>query len=56
MDFKINDRVYSMYDDGIGRIVLILSDLHPEIYTGQAFYLVQWDNGKLEQVAREEIY
>lgn len=56
MGFKINNRVYSVYNDSVGRIVLVLSDLQPKIYTGQEFYLVQWDNGKVEQVAREEIY
>jgi len=53
MDFNVNDKVYSVYDDGVGTILKVIKTDGKDL---QDFYIVKWENGKTKQVAREEIY
>ena len=52
--FNINDTVFSMYDDKVGIIINIHTELKNEI---QPFYDIKWNDGTITtMIAREEIY
>lgn len=52
-NFNINDIVTSVYDDKIGVVI----NVHTELNETQPFYDIEWINGTITlMVAREEIY
>ena len=52
MQFKVGDKVYSVYDDMKGTVIEVL----PNESFIQDFYIVKWKDGLVSKVAREEVY